>query len=61
MVKEFWMKSFVFDDVSARMEEEHFVLKDPSLNGKSREEMGLKAFNGTVIKSVIAGLDITIT
>ncbi|MCI14912.1 cullin-like protein, partial [Trifolium medium] len=47
MVKEFWMKSYVFDAVSARMEEEQLVLKDTSLKGKSREEMGLKVFNGT--------------
>ncbi|MCI00907.1 hypothetical protein A2U01_0021931, partial [Trifolium medium] len=61
MVKEFWMKSKVYDDLSARVEKEQIVLKDPSLKGKSREEMGLKAYNGTEIRSVIAGLDITIT
>ncbi|MCI85018.1 hypothetical protein A2U01_0106296, partial [Trifolium medium] len=36
-------------------------MKDTSLKGKSREEMGLSAFNGTVIKSVLAGLEIAIS
>ncbi|MCI41278.1 cullin-like protein, partial [Trifolium medium] len=49
LVKEFWMKAEVYDDLSARMEEEALVRKDPSLKGKSREEMGLSIFNGTVI------------
>ncbi|MCI80029.1 NADH-ubiquinone oxidoreductase chain, partial [Trifolium medium] len=35
LVKEFWMKAQVFDDVSARMEEEEAIRKDPSLKGKS--------------------------
>ncbi|MCI41604.1 60S ribosomal protein L24, partial [Trifolium medium] len=61
MVKEFWMKAQVFDEVSARMEEEELVRKDPKLKGKSREEMGLNKFTGTVIKSVLAGLKIIIS
>ncbi|MCH82653.1 hypothetical protein A2U01_0003464, partial [Trifolium medium] len=42
LIKEFWMKSKVYDDLATRMEEEHIVLKDPSLKGKTRQEMGLK-------------------
>ncbi|MCI28666.1 hypothetical protein A2U01_0049868 [Trifolium medium] len=61
MVKEFWMKAEVFDEVSARLEEEELIRKDPKLKGKSREEMGLNKFSGTVIKSVLAGIEITIT
>ncbi|MCH84757.1 hypothetical protein A2U01_0005593 [Trifolium medium] len=61
LVKEFWMKSKVYDDLAARIEEEHIVLKDPSLNGKTRKEMGLKEYNGTEIRSNVAGLDVTIT
>ncbi|MCI56581.1 hypothetical protein A2U01_0077832, partial [Trifolium medium] len=49
MVKEFWMKAEVFDELSARMEEEELVRKNPTLKGKSREEMGLNPFSGTVI------------
>ncbi|MCI69055.1 NBS-containing resistance-like protein, partial [Trifolium medium] len=57
MVKEFWMKAEVFDDVSARLEEEELIRNDPTLKGKSRTEMGLSEFSGTVIKSVLAGLE----
>ncbi|MCI40549.1 cullin-like protein, partial [Trifolium medium] len=61
MVKEFWMNAQVFDEVAARMEEEEAIRKDPKLQGKSRAEMGLNKFTGTVIKSVLAGLEITIS
>ncbi|MCI04627.1 hypothetical protein A2U01_0025674, partial [Trifolium medium] len=61
MVKEFWMKARVYDNVASRTEEEQLIKKDPSLKGKSREEMGLSTFTGTVIKYVLAGLDITIS
>ncbi|MCI43854.1 transport membrane protein, partial [Trifolium medium] len=61
MVKEFWMKAQVYDEVSARMEEEEMIRNDPKLQGKSRAEMGLSDFSGTVIKSVLAGLEITIS
>ncbi|MCH95931.1 disease resistance protein, partial [Trifolium medium] len=44
-----------------RMEVEQVVLKDPSLQGKTREQMGLKEYKGTKIRSNIAGLDVTIT
>ncbi|MCI43092.1 hypothetical protein A2U01_0064329, partial [Trifolium medium] len=40
------------------MEEEEAVKKDSSLKGKSREEMDLNPFSGTVIKSVLAGKEL---
>ncbi|MCI87723.1 hypothetical protein A2U01_0109008, partial [Trifolium medium] len=43
------------------MEEEQAVRKNPSLKGKTREEMSLNPFSGTVIKSVLAGLEIIIS
>ncbi|MCI33776.1 hypothetical protein A2U01_0054993 [Trifolium medium] len=43
------------------MEEEEMIRKDPKLKGKSREEMGLNKFTGTVIKFVLVGLEITIS
>ncbi|MCI68804.1 hypothetical protein A2U01_0090065, partial [Trifolium medium] len=42
-------------------EEEEVVKNDQSLKGKTREEMGLNPFSGTVIKSVLAGLEIIIS
>ncbi|MCH96520.1 hypothetical protein A2U01_0017507, partial [Trifolium medium] len=61
MVKEFWMKAHVFDKVSARMEEEKAIKENPSLAGKTRAEMGLCDFNETVVKFVLAGIEITIS
>ncbi|MCI50905.1 hypothetical protein A2U01_0072149, partial [Trifolium medium] len=40
---------------------EEVIRKDPKMQGKSRAEMGLYPFFGTVIKSVLAGLEITIS
>ncbi|MCI31941.1 hypothetical protein A2U01_0053153, partial [Trifolium medium] len=51
----------VLDETSARMEEEEKIRKDPKMQGKTRVEMGLNEFTGTVIKSVLAGLEITIS
>ncbi|MCI50867.1 60S ribosomal protein L24, partial [Trifolium medium] len=55
------MKAEVYDEVSARMEEEELIRNDPKMKGKTREEMGLSKFSGIVIKSVLAGLEITIS
>ncbi|MCI58091.1 hypothetical protein A2U01_0079344, partial [Trifolium medium] len=55
------MKARVFDNAAARKEEEELINNDPSLKGKSIEEMGLSDFKETVIRSVLAGLEITIS
>ncbi|MCI24925.1 NADH-ubiquinone oxidoreductase chain [Trifolium medium] len=47
LIKEFWMKASVFDKNYAELEEEPCLIKDPSLKGKTREQMGLRPFNGT--------------
>ncbi|MCI34289.1 LRR receptor-like serine/threonine-protein kinase RCH1, partial [Trifolium medium] len=63
MVKELWMKARVFDNAAARKEEEEeeLINNDPSLKGKSREEIGLSDFKETAIRFVLARLDITIS
>jgi len=43
------------------LEEHEKVLIDPSLEGKTREELCLKPFNGTEIFSNIMGIPVTIT
>jgi len=43
------------------MEEHEKVLIDPSLEGKTREQLGLKPFTCTEIRSNIMGIPITIT
>jgi len=43
------------------MEEHEKVLIDPSLEGKTREQLGLKPFTCTMIRSNIMGIPVTVT
>ncbi|MCI00252.1 cullin-like protein, partial [Trifolium medium] len=61
LIKMFYMKSKVYDEIEARMEEERAVKKNPKLKGKTRKEMGLEEFKEVEIRSTVVGLDITIT
>jgi len=42
------------------LEEDEKVLIDPSLQGKTTVEMGLKEFTRTEIRSIIMGIPVTI-
>jgi len=46
---------------AAKEEELKAVIKDPSLRGKTRKEMGLESFRQTKIRSSVMGIPITIT
>jgi len=61
LVKDFWVRAEVFDEDSSISEEIQAVINDPSLKGKTREEMGLEAFKETEIRSAVMGVPITIT
>ena len=61
LVKYLWVRGEVYDKVSAELEETQKILEDPSLKGKSRQEMGLKEFTITEIRSNLMGIPITIT
>lgn len=61
LVKYFWVISEVFDELATSMEENHTVLKDKSLKGKSRKEMSLKEFEEVEITSAVMGVDVTFT
>jgi len=50
----------VYDRKAAQLEMDEKVLIDPSLAGKSREEMGLEPFTVTKIRSSIMGISIFI-
>jgi len=41
LVRHFWGRSQVYDRKAAQLEMDEKVLIDPSLQGKTREEMGL--------------------
>jgi len=61
LVKHFWVRAEIYDGHTAKMEEHEKVLIDPTLEGKTREQLGLKPFTCTEIRSSIMGIPITIT
>jgi len=61
LVKDFWVRAEVYDVDAAKDEELKVVIKDPSLRGKTRKEMGLESFRQTEIRSAVMGIPITIT
>jgi len=61
LVKDFWVRAEVYDVEAAKDEELKAVIKDPSLRGKTRQEMGLESFRQTEIRSSVMGIPITIT
>jgi len=60
LVKHFWVRASVFDKYAAKLEEAEKVLIDPTLEGKTREEMGSEPFVDTEIKSSIMGVPVFI-
>ena len=61
LVRHFWVRAHVYDKKAAKFEETEKVLIDPTLEGKSREEMGLEPFVDTKIRSSIMGISVFIT
>lgn len=61
LARDFWVKSEVYDEVVASMEENQKASGDNSLKGKSRKEMGLKEFEEVEIRSDVMGVDVTVT
>ena len=50
LVRYFWVRAEIYDLHVARLEEHERVLIDPTLEGKTREELGLKPFTCTEIR-----------
>jgi len=61
LVNDFLVRAEVYDVGAAKEEELKVVIKDPSLRGKTRKEMGLESFGQTEIRSSVIGIPITIT
>jgi hypothetical protein len=61
IVRNFWVKAYVYDEAAAKEEVRKLVEADKSLKGKSRVQLGLRPFNGTEIKSNLLGLEVVIT
>ncbi|KAK2381188.1 hypothetical protein QL285_068815 [Trifolium repens] len=61
IVKNFWHKAYVFDEFSANEEVNKLVAKDKNLKGKSRVQLGLRAYKGKEIRSNLLDIDVLIT
>lgn len=61
IVRHFWVRAHVYDKNAAKLEETEKILIDPTLEGKSRAEMGLEPFLGTEIRSSIMGIPVFIS
>jgi len=61
LVRHFWVKAHVYDKKATKLEETEKILIDPTLEGKSREEMGLEPFVDTEIISSIMGIPVFIS
>jgi len=60
LVKDFWARAEVYDVEAALDEEDKAMIRNPSLRGKTRQEMGLDSFRQTEIRSTVMGIPITI-
>jgi len=61
LVRHFWVRAHVYDCQAAKLEEHEKALVDPTLEGKTREEMGFEPFTCTEIRSSIMGIPIFIS
>jgi len=61
LVRHFWVRAQLYDQKAAQLELEEKVLIDPSLKGKTREEMGLEPFRGEEIRSSVLGIPVAIS
>ena len=61
LFRSFWARAEVYDLEVALAEEDDTVIRNPTLRGKTRQEMGLKSFKQTEIRSSVMGILITIT
>jgi len=61
LVRHFWVRAHVYDKKAAQQEMDEKVLIDPTLTGKTREEMGLEPLISTEIRSSVMGIPVYIS
>ena len=61
LVRHFWVRAQLYDLKASKLEMDEKVLIDPSLEGKTREEMGLEPFRCEEIRSSILGILVVIS
>jgi len=60
LVRHFWVRAEIYDLKASQLEMDEKILIDPSLQGKTLEEMGLEPFRQEEIRSSIMGLSVVI-
>ena len=58
LVRHFWVRAQLYDQKASKLEMDEKVLIDPSLEGKTREEMGLEPFRCEEIRSSVLGIPV---
>jgi len=61
LVRHFWVRAQLYDQKAAKLEMDEKVLIDPSLEGKTHEEMGLEPFRCEEIRSSVLGIPVVIS
>jgi len=61
LVRHFWVRAQLYDQKASKLEMDEKVLIDPSLEGKTREEMGLEPFRYEEIRSSVLGIPVVIS
>jgi len=61
LVRHFWVRAQLYDLKTFQLEMEEKVLIDPSLKGKTREDMGLEPFSREEIRSSVLGIPVVIS
>jgi hypothetical protein len=61
LVRHFWVRALVYDKAASEVEETQKILLDPTLEGKTREEMGLEPFRCVEMMSNIMGIPMFIS
>jgi len=61
LVRHFWVRAQIYDLKASKLEMNEKVFIDPSLQGKTREEMRLEPFRSEEIRSSIMGIPVVIS
>jgi len=61
LVRHFWLRAQIYDLKASKLEMDEKILIDPSLEGKTCEEMGLEPFRHEEIRSRIMGIPVVIS
>jgi len=61
LIRHIWVRAHVYDRKAAQLEMDEKVLIDPTLAGKTREEMGMEPFTCIEIRSSIMGISVFIS